>query len=76
MNPYLMLEVARQRTAEQHEAASKARRRRALRRDARAQRKQQAAAGAFDLPPIPDFVDGTFRTAEDQSVTERAGAAH
>lgn len=75
MNPYLMLEVARQRTAEQHEAARKAGRRRALRKAARAKRAEEAAAGTFDLPPVPDYVDGSFRTAEDLSVTERAGAA-
>jgi len=75
MNPYLMLEVARQRAAEQHEAAWNAGRRRALRKAARAQRAQEAAARAFDLPPVPDYVDGTFCTAENVSVTERAGAA-
>lgn len=75
MNPYLMLEVSRQRTAEQRETAWKAGRRRALRKEARAQRASVAAAAAADLPAIPDYVDGTFRTATDLAVAERAGAA-
>lgn len=75
MNSFLMLEVARQRTAEQHEAAMKARQRRALRKALRAQRAHAATADAFDLPPVPDYVDGTFRGAEDEAVVERTGAA-
>ena len=74
MNAYLMLEVAKQRTAEQHEAARQASRLQALRKAIRAQR-HQAAAGAFDLPPIPDYVDGTFATTEDEAAAERTGAA-
>jgi hypothetical protein len=75
VNPYLILEVAKQRTAEQHEAARKAGQRRALRKAARAERNRAAAADAFDLPPIPDYVDGTFRPAQDLAVAERAGTA-
>lgn len=73
MNASLMLELARQRTADQHEAARKASQRRALRRALRAQRGHEA--GAYDLPPIPDYVDGTFRGAEGEAVAERTGAA-
>jgi len=75
MNPYLMREVARQRTAERHEAARQAGLRRALRKAARARRGQDAAASAVELPPIPDYVDGTFRAAADPGLTDRAGAA-
>jgi hypothetical protein len=75
MNSHLMLEIARQRTAEQHEAAWKAGRRRALRKAARAQRHHAATAGTFELPPVPDYVDGTFRGAEDETTVERAGAS-
>jgi hypothetical protein len=74
VNEYIMLEIARQRTAERHEAARKAGWRRALRKEARAQR-EQAAAGNFEFPPIPDYVDGTFRPAEDEATTERASAS-
>lgn len=74
MNGFLMLEVTRQRAAEQHEAARHASRVRALRKAIRAQR-HHAAADAFDLPPIPDYVDGTFRRPEDEAAAERTGAA-
>jgi hypothetical protein len=75
MNSTLMLEVARQRTADQHEAARKAGQRRALRKALRAQRNHAAQAAAVELPPIPDYVDGTFRGAEDEAVAERTGTA-
>jgi hypothetical protein len=74
MNEYVMLEIARQRTAERHEAAWRAGRRRTLRKVARAER-EHAAAGAFEFPPIPDYVDGTFRATEDEATAERAGAS-
>ena len=52
MYSYLMVsEVARQRMAEQHEAARKASRRRAVRKATKAQR-NGAAADVFELPPI------------------------
>ena len=75
MNSHLMLEIARQRTAEQHEAAWKAGRRRTLRKVAKAER-AHAAADTFEFPPIPDYVDGTFRGTEDEATAERAGASH
>jgi hypothetical protein len=75
MNSTLMLEVARQRTADQHEAARKANQRRALRKALRSHRNHGAEAAAFELPPSPDYVDGTFRGAEDEAVAERTGAA-
>jgi hypothetical protein len=74
MNEYVMLEIARQRTAERQEAAWKAGRRRTLRKVARAQR-EHAAADDFEFPPVPDYVDGTFRATEDEATAERAGAS-
>lgn len=72
MYSYQMVgEVAKQRMAEQHEAARKASRRRAVRKAIRAQR-NGAAAEVFELPPIPDYVDGTFRTPDEATVGERA----
>jgi hypothetical protein len=73
MYSYLMVgEVARQRMAEQHEAARQASRRRAARKAMKAQRNGAAAAGVFEMPPVPDYVDGTFRTADDTAVDECA----
>jgi len=71
MYSYQMVsEVARQRMAEQHEAARKAGRRRAVRKAVKAQRNGTMAA-VLEMPPIPDYVDGTFRT-DDATVGERA----
>jgi hypothetical protein len=68
MYSYLMVsEAAKQRMAEQHEAARKASRRRAARKAVKAQR-NGAATDVLELPPVPDYVDGTFRTADDAAV--------
>jgi len=74
MHPDLMLELARQRTSERHEAARNASLARALRKAVRAQRGRAEAADTFAVPPIPDYVDGTFRGAGDQVAGEHAGA--
>jgi hypothetical protein len=72
MYSYLMVgEVAKQRMAEQHEAARKASRRRAARKATKAQR-NGVAADVIELPPVPDYVDGTFRAADDAAVDECA----
>ena len=72
MYSYLMIsEVARQRMAEQHEAARKASQRRAVRKATKAQR-NAAATDVIELPPVPDYVDGTFRVADDAAADECA----
>jgi hypothetical protein len=72
MYSYLMVsEVARQRMAEQHEAARKASQRREARKATKAER-NGAAADVLELPPVPDYVDGTFRAADDAAVDECA----
>jgi hypothetical protein len=72
MYSYLMVgEVAKQRMAEQHEAARKASRRRAVRQATKA-RRDSAAAAVVELPPVPDYVDGTFRATDDAAVDECA----
>jgi hypothetical protein len=72
MYSYLMVsEIARQRMAEQHETARKASQRRAAREATKAQR-NGAAADVFELPPVPDYVDGSFRAADDAAVDECA----
>jgi hypothetical protein len=72
MYSYLMVgEAAKQRMAEQHEAARKASRRRAARKAVKAQR-HAVAADVIELPPVPDYVDGTFRAADDTAADECA----
>ena len=72
MYSYQMIaEVAKQRMDEQHEAARQANRRRAVRKALRAQR-GHAAVDVFELPPVPDYVDGTFRTTDEAAADECA----
>ncbi len=68
MHPYVMGEVIRQRTTERQEEARKTGLARALRKTLR-QRARTEAPDTFAVPPIPDYVDGSFR------VTESAGKA-
>ena len=70
MNPYAMLEVARQRSAERHEAARKA----SLVKEVRKALRQREREEVLVLTPVPDYVDGTFRRPEDAAPAEHAGA--
>ena len=63
MNPYAMLEVARQRSAERHEAARKANLVKELRKALRLRDREEALV----LMPVPDYVDGTFRESGDRA---------
>ena len=67
MHPDIMGEMIRQRNAERREQARKAGLARAARKALR-QRARTEAADTFVVPPIPDYVDGSFRT------TEKAGS--
>ncbi len=75
MHPYLMGEVIRQRTAERQEEARNGRLVRALRKTRRRGTGPAAAPDTFVVPPIPDYVDGTFRTAGDTADQVPAGRA-
>jgi hypothetical protein len=72
MNPYAMLEVARQRSAERHEEARRA----TLVKELRKALRQREREDDLLLTPIPDYVDGTFRRPEDAAPTEHVGAGH
>jgi len=74
MHPDLMLEVARQRASERREAARNARLARALRIAVRAQRTRDEAPDTFVVPPIPDYVDGTFSGTHTQVPAQHASA--
>ena len=72
MNPYAMLEVARQRSAERQEQARKA----SLVKELRKALRQRDRENDLFLTPIPDYVDGTFRRPEDATPAEHVGAGH
>ena len=70
MNPYAMLEVARQRSAERQDQARKASLVKELRKALRHREREEVLV----LTPVPDYVDGTFRRPEDAAPAEHAGA--
>ena len=72
MNPYAMLEVARQRSAERQEQARKA----SLVKELRKALRQRDRENDLFQTPIPDYVDGTFRRPEDAAPAEHVGAGH
>jgi hypothetical protein len=71
MHPDLMREIMNQRVAERRDRAERISLLRALRRSAR--QRDRAGAPGLVLPPIPDYVDGSFRSGE--SPAGRVGAA-
>jgi len=77
MNEYLMLEIARQRSAALQESARIARLAREQRAADRAERRRDGKVRGVpvqaELPPIPDYVDGTF--AQDRRSTSAGPAA-
>ena len=72
MHPYVMGEVIRQRSAERQAEARKINLARALRKTLR-QRSRTEGQDTFVAPPIPDYVDGTFRTTENAGSHAPAG---
>jgi len=72
MHPYVMGEVIRQRSAERQAEARKINLARAVRKTLR-QRSRTEGQDTFVVPPIPDYVDGTFRTTEDAGSHAAAG---
>ena len=62
MNEYLALELIRQRTTERYEEAQRA----SLVRRLRLARRQRNRDEALVRRPVPDYVDGAFRTIPEQ----------
>ena len=62
MNEYLALELIRQRTTERHEEARQA----SLVHRLRQSRRQRNRDESLVRRPVPDYVDGTFRTIPEQ----------
>jgi hypothetical protein len=74
MHPYIVGEVVRQRTAERQEEARRTNLARALRKAMR-QRNRDEARNTFVPPPVPDYVDGTFREAGAEAPADHTSAA-
>ena len=69
MHPDLMREVVRQRTIERQEEARKYSLARTLRKSLRRHSRTETP-DTFVMPAVPDYVDGTFRTAESAGTGE------
>jgi hypothetical protein len=78
MHPEIMRELTAQRGRDLRERAHRAHLVRAASRDQRARRRAArhhvAVADAFVVPAIPDYVDGSFRSAEDRVPAARRAA--
>jgi hypothetical protein len=72
MHPDVMGEVIRQRSAERQAEARRTNLVRAVRK-MRRQRSRTEGQDTFAVPPIPDYVDGTFRTTENAGSHAPAG---
>jgi hypothetical protein len=70
VNEYLALQLIRQRTTERYEEARQAN----LVHGLRLARRQRNRDEALVRQPIPDYVDGTFRTIPEQVQAEHVEA--
>ena len=72
MHPEILRELAAQRSGELREQAHRAQLAQAVSRDRRVIRRgarHPDEADTFAVPAIPDYVDGSFRTAADQAAS-------
>ena len=67
MHPDMAREIIRQRASEMRAQAKRDRQARDARAAARDRRDRAAAAKAVPMPRVPDYVDGTFREAQDRA---------
>jgi hypothetical protein len=67
MHPDMAREIIRQRSGELRAQAKRDGQARAARAAARARRNHAAAQEAVPMPRVPDYVDGTFREAQDRA---------
>jgi hypothetical protein len=70
VNEYLALQLIRQRTSERYEEARRA----GLAHRLRQARRQRDRDEALVRRPVPDYVDGSYRTAPEQVESQPAEA--
>ena len=76
MHPEILRELQAQRSRDLQEVAHEAVLARTMSRALRALRRGSHQAGEFVAPAIPDYVDGSFRTAGDQAADRVPAARH
>jgi hypothetical protein len=78
MHPEILRELTAHHTRDLQERARRAQLARTASRTLRALRRSisRAEAEEFVVPVIPDYVDGSFRTAEDQAASQVPAARH
>jgi hypothetical protein len=76
MHPEILRELTAQHSRDLQEQASRAKLARAASRGLRARRRlaRMDEADAFVVPAIPDYVDGTFQSAQDRVPAARHAA--
>lgn len=73
MNPEIIRQIGNQRGAELRSWAAGARR---ARQAIQARRRPQHLVDRFDIPPIPDYVDGSFQSQEASGTAGLTSARH
>jgi hypothetical protein len=76
MHPEILRELNAQRSRELQERAHRAMLARTVSRTLRALRRDAHPADEFAVPAIPDYVDGSFRTAADEAASKVPAARH
>jgi hypothetical protein len=77
MHPEILREMTAQRSRDLRERAHEAVLARTVSRAMRALRRTHVAeADEFVAPAIPDYVDGSFRTAGDEAASQAPAARH
>ena len=76
MHPEILRELTAQYGRDLRDRANRANLARTASRDLRARRRsaRHPAADAFVVPAVPDYVDGTFRSAQDRVPAARHAA--
>ena len=70
MHPEILRELHQQHNRDLRERASRASLARSVRRTLRALRRGTNSDEEFVVPAIPDYVDGSFRTAGDEAASK------
>jgi len=70
MHPEILRELTAQHGRDLRERAHWARLARTARRTARAMRRGSDSGDGYVVPPIPDYVDGSFRTTGDEAASQ------